>query len=65
MGYVEQMLSSSNPVDKRFMNIYMVRMAAKMGIHLGFDNNLIREKRKTFFRLPTGLKISFSSVNSQ
>ena len=57
MEYAKQMLSSTNPVDRRLMNIYMIKITAKMGIHLGFENNLISKMKKTMFRLPSGMKI--------
>ena len=35
MHYVERMFESSNKVDQRFIDLYKIRKAQQLGIHIG------------------------------
>ena len=46
---IEQMTKSSNTVDKRLMNLYVVNQAQKDGVHFGFKSTVSNTKTlKTF-----------------
>ena len=38
MQYVKKMAQSSSKVDNKLINLYRIRKAHSMGIHLGFNN---------------------------
>ena len=40
MQYAEKMATSTDPVDKRFMNLYLYRKASQHNIRFGFENDL-------------------------
>ena len=40
MQCAEKMATSTDPVDKRFMNLYLYRKASQHNIRFGFENDL-------------------------
>ena len=54
MAYAAQMANSVDPVDKRFVNLYLLRKADQKNIRFGFANDILlsqnrtRQKRKMF-----------------
>lgn len=38
MDYVKKMTDSNNKVDKKLLNLYRIRKAHQLGIHLGFTS---------------------------
>ena len=54
MAYTAQMAKSVDPVDKRFVNLYLLRKADQKDIRFGFANDILlsqnrtRQKRKIF-----------------
>ena len=45
MKFAEKMTKSDDKVDNRLINLYRVRKAHQMGIHLGFNNPYIDNER--------------------
>ena len=55
MAYAKQMASSIDKVDERFINLYRIKRAHQMGLHIGFkDLNISRRNSK--LRRPTQSK---------
>ena len=46
MDYAKSMTLSVDKVDERLINIYRIRKAHEMGIHLGFNRQVQRKERK-------------------
>ena len=41
MAYAKQMANSQDPIDKRFINLYLVRKADQKNIHFGLQNDIL------------------------
>ena len=41
MQYIKRMYESSNKVDKRFIDLYKIRKAHQLGIHIGFKDKAV------------------------
>ena len=47
MDYAEQMANSVDPVDKRFVNLYLLRKADQKNIRFGFTNDSLLSQNRT------------------
>ena len=47
MAYAKQMANSQDPVDKRFINLYLVRKADQKNIRFGLSNDILLSHNRT------------------
>ena len=47
MAYAAQMANSVDPVDKRFVNLYLLRKADQKDIRFGFANDILLSQNRT------------------
>ena len=46
MDYATKMIKSSRKVDRRLIDLYMLKRADQAGLHLGFNNEVISKSHK-------------------
>ena len=62
MDYATKMIKSSDRVDKRLIDLYMLKRADQAGLHLGFNNEVISKsyarRRATINNLEKSFNVS-------
>ena len=51
MAYAQEMANSKDKVDKRFINLYLVRKADQKSIRFGLDNDILLSQNRTLVKL--------------
>ena len=54
---IEQMTKSTNVVDKRLMDLYVLHQARKDGLRFGLDSTVINEKTGRQYTIPSKVQI--------
>lgn len=58
MDYATRMVQSSNKVDERLINLYRLKLADQLGIHIGIKNSNLMLRHKTKKRSPWGKRLN-------
>ena len=63
MAYAAQMAKSMDPVDKRFVNLYLLRKADQKNIRFGFANDILLSQNRKLQK-PKMIKEDLASMNN-
>ena len=46
MNYADKMATSKDPIDRRFINLYIYRKATQKNIRFGLDNDILLNRQR-------------------